>query len=275
MRLHAQPGPKDAGLSAAEAYTRIAAGYDDSVAGDAWMRRALHAHCARVFRPGEQVLDIGCGTGLDAVFLAQHGVRVLGVDASPGMLEQARTHVTSAGVEPLVELRLCDASDLDALKLQSELDGAISAFAALNTVPDLDAFAKSLRNMIRPRGRGIVHMLNRFSLWEFLGACMHHDWRAARMTGRASTRPFTIGGQPVPHRMYTWRTACAHFQAHDFSLRGVYGLGALRPPHTVRRIPSGAVRVLERLDVRLGGLPRLRDAGRFFVLDLERCATQN
>src|ERR1043166_1315810 len=45
-----------------------------------------------------------------------------------------------------------------------------------------------------------------------------------------------------------------------FALRGRYGLGVLRPPHTVRRIPGPIVRGLEWLDVRTGHLPLVRDA---------------
>jgi ubiquinone/menaquinone biosynthesis C-methylase UbiE len=269
--VHAEPGPKDTRLSAAEAYTRIATNYDNSLAGDTWMRRALHAHYARLFEPGERVLDIGCGTGLDAVFLARRGVYVVALDVSDGMLEQARLHVASAGLESLVEVRAYDAAALEQLELR--VDGAISAFATLNTVPDLREVAAGLRKLVRPRGRVVLHMLNRFSAWELLGHLMHREWRAARLTGRGATRQFTIGGQPVAHQMYDWRTAYACFRPYGFALRRGYSLGALRPPHTVRRLPRTLVGALEWLDVRLGDLPLLRDAGRFFVLDLERDAT--
>ena len=270
LRLHAEPGPKDASLSAAEAYTRIASDYDDSVAGDAWMRRALHAHYRRMFAPGERVLDLGCGTGLDAMFLARHGVHVLALDVSEGMLEQARRNIANARLDSLVETRVYDAADLQRLDLR--VDGAISAFAALNTVADLNEVAAGLSRVVRPHGRVVVHMLNRFSSWEYLGYLAHRNWHAARLTGRAPAREFTIGGRRVVHHMYDWRSAYSNFSPYGFRLRAAYSLGALRPPHTVRRVPGMLVRVLERLDVRLGALPRLRDVGRFFVLDLERSA---
>jgi ubiquinone/menaquinone biosynthesis C-methylase UbiE len=270
--LHPEPGPKDFCLSAAEAYTRIAADYDAYVAGDAWMRRALQAHYARLFLPSERVLDIGCGSGLDSMFLARRGVQVLALDVSPGMLEQARRNIAAAGLESLVDLRVLDAGALDGLDVH--VDGAISAFAALNTVPNLGDIAGALRRLVRPRGRVVVHMLNRFSAWELLGYIARRDWLAARMMGRASMRQFTIGGQAVGHHMFDWRDACAHFTTHGFKLRRAYSLGALRPPHTVQRLPRELIGSLEWLDVRLGDLPLLREVGRFFVLDLERCATQ-
>jgi hypothetical protein len=116
----------------------------------------------------------------------------------------------------------------------------------------------------------VLHMLNRFSLWEWLGYLARRDWSAARQVGRLKAREFTIGGQCLPHYVYFADEAYRGFFATGFAMRGRYGLGALRPPHTVHRIPAPIVRTLEWLDVRTGQLPLIRDAGRFFVLDLER-----
>jgi hypothetical protein len=114
--------------------------------------------------------------------------------------------------------------------------------------------------------------LNRFSAWEWLGLVSHRRWQAAMGLHRLSGRVFTIGGQPVPHTLYSARELYRRSFNSAFILRGAYSLGALRPPHTVRRMPRALVGALEWLDVRLGGLPWVADAGRFFVLDLERRA---
>jgi hypothetical protein len=113
-------------------------------------------------------------------------------------------------------------------------------------------------------------MLNRWSAWEWLGLIARRQWRAAQRLGSAPTREFTIGGQRLCHVQYAPFEAASHFTRAGFRLHQVYGFGALRPPHTVRRIPPPVVASLEWLDLRLGGLPPLRAAGRFFVLDLER-----
>jgi 2-polyprenyl-3-methyl-5-hydroxy-6-metoxy-1,4-benzoquinol methylase len=278
--VHPVPGPPQPGLGpsaellavGALAYDAIAASYDAQVQGDNWMREVLHRHYARVFRAGQHVLDIGCGTGIDAVFLARRGVRVTGIDHSPEMIAELRNKVAASGVSDLIDVQVLAIQDLPRLR-QQRFDGMISAFASLSTLPDLRQFAECAAQLVKPGGRLVLHLLNRFSLWEWLGYLSHADWSAARQVGRLRTREFTIGGHAVRHTLYFPREAYERFFKDRFAMRSVYGLGSLRPPHTVQRIPTRIVRLLERLDVRTGHWPLVHNAGRFFVLDLERLPT--
>ncbi|MCS7312507.1 MAG: methyltransferase domain-containing protein [Acidobacteria bacterium] len=52
----------------------------------------------RVFQPGDRVIDLGCGTGEDAVWLARRGISVTAVDASATILDVARQKAEAAGV---------------------------------------------------------------------------------------------------------------------------------------------------------------------------------
>jgi ubiquinone/menaquinone biosynthesis C-methylase UbiE len=61
-------------------------------------------------RSGQTALDIGCGAGCEAVFLAAEGVHVIGVDTSRAALDLAGKRASDAGVE--VDWRLGDATDL-------------------------------------------------------------------------------------------------------------------------------------------------------------------
>lgn len=274
MRLHAIAGSQDAGLSVTAGYDAIAAGYDAQVRGDAWMRRALHEHYARLFAPGQRVLDVGCGTGIDALALARRGVRVVAIDGAAEMVALLREKVIAAGVSDLVDEQVLRIEALhDLADVTSErFDGLISAFASLSALPDLRQFADDASRLVRPGGRLVLHLLNRFSLWEWLGYLRQRDWHRAARLGHQRRRHFTIGGQSVEHTLYFADEAYDRFFRSDFWLRGAYGLGAIRPPHTVRRVPRRVAHTLEWLDVASGRWPLVRDRGRFFVLDLERRA---
>jgi SAM-dependent methyltransferase len=233
------------------------------------MRNLLWERYARLFRPGDAVLDVGCGTGIDAGFLARAGVRVVGIDASPSMIAQAETKL---GVDPskaLVELRVLDLTEIGALPAAS-FDGIISAFASLSMVADLEAFAQEAASRLRPRGAMVLHLLNRSSLWEWLGLVRHGRLRAAHRLGRQVERNFVIGGRPVRHYLYHAREAYARFFAAHFRLRRAYGLGILRPPHTLGRLPPAVVAALDRLERPVRATRPFADWGRFFVLELEK-----
>ncbi|MBV9578164.1 MAG: class I SAM-dependent methyltransferase [Chloroflexi bacterium] len=268
--MHAVPGAPQPGLSSgALAYDAIAATYDAQVQGDLWMRTVLHRHYAHVFKPGARVLDVGCGTGIDAVYLARRGISVLAIDFSPEMIAQCRARVASAGLEHAVQSRILSVHDLGSLSGE-RFDGLISAFAGLSTLPDLRQFAVDAYALVRPHGRLILHLLNRFSLWEWLGYVAHGDWPSAGQVGRRTTRDFTIGGRAVRHSLYFPHEAYRRFFRDHFVLRGAYALGSVRPPHTVRRVPPVVVKSLQAVDLRTGHWPLVQNAGRFWVLDLER-----
>jgi len=94
-----EPQPADAGAEIARAYDRWARTYDT----DANATRDLDAEVLRrssLEIDGRDVLELGCGTGKNTVWLAERATSVIAMDFSPGMLEVARDRV------PLDRVRL-------------------------------------------------------------------------------------------------------------------------------------------------------------------------
>jgi len=86
-------------------YDAIAELYDD------WSRSVVEDvgfYVDEALAAGGPVVELGVGTGRIAVPVALAGVRVIGVDSSPGMLEVCRRHAEAAGVADFVDLRLGD-----------------------------------------------------------------------------------------------------------------------------------------------------------------------
>jgi hypothetical protein len=123
---------------------------------------------------------------------------------------------------------------------------------------------------LRPGGGMILHLLNRFSLWEWLGLLAHRRWQEAGQVGRQGERVFVVGGVPVQH--YLWRAADTYdrFFATHFELRQCFGMGILRPPRGVRHFPRARAVSLGRLERVVHGYRPFVNWGRFFVLDLAR-----
>jgi len=103
----AEGAPDRAGL--ASAYDRIATLYDP------WSRSvtediAFYVEEALAVSPGPMV-ELGVGTGRIAIPIASEGIRLIGVDSSPGMIDVCREQADLAGVTDLVDLRLGDYRD--------------------------------------------------------------------------------------------------------------------------------------------------------------------
>jgi ubiquinone/menaquinone biosynthesis C-methylase UbiE len=248
------------------AYDTIATEYDHQREDDAWMRRKLWHHYGRVFQAGQHVLDAGCGTGTDAVFLARRGIHVTAIDLSPQMIAQLRIKMERSQLTSEIEAMVLDFGQLSLLP-PGTFDGIISSSASLNTLPTLTGFAQDAARLVRPGGRVILHLLNRVSLWECLGLLSQREWSAARHLAKQRERTFDIGGRPVRHYLPRLGEAYAPFEPH-FRLRHAYGLGILRPPSTVRRIPFPVVAALDRLDDLVCSERPFTALGRFMVLDL-------
>lgn len=86
-------------------YDAIAELYDD------WSRSVVEDvgfYVEEALAAGGPLVELGVGTGRIAVPVALAGVRVIGVDSSPGMLEVCRRHAEAAWVTDFVDLRLGD-----------------------------------------------------------------------------------------------------------------------------------------------------------------------
>jgi SAM-dependent methyltransferase len=257
------------GHEVAAAYDAIAADYDGLIRDDEWIRREIWAHYAEVFRPGQLVLDVSCGTGIDSVFLARRGVRVVASDISAGMLRQLQGKVAREALARQVVTCVADSAELAGFR-PGAFDGIVSAFAGLSTLPDLQRFASGAARLLRPGGRMLLHLLGRFSLWEWLGHLAHRRFPEAARLGRNAERTYAIAGHPLRHYLHLPGEAYSRYFAADFALRRSYSLGALRPPTGVRLVPNLAAAGLGWLEARLRGRRPVLDWGRYFVLDLER-----
>jgi SAM-dependent methyltransferase len=253
----------------ADAYDAIAGVYDEQIYGDHWMRHVLWAHYRRCFRPGQHVLDVACGTGIDSLFLARQGIQVTAVDISPGMIAQLEVKRDRAAPAAPIHTQVLDLADASAWPA-GPFDGVISAFAGLNTQPDLTRFACQAAACLRSGGRLLAHMLNRASLWERLALIVGGHWPEARHLAGRRQRAFIIGGHSVQHHLYTPLAAYDDYFAPYFHLRGAYGLGVLRPPVAMRHVPLPVARGLGWLERPLAQWRPFVNWGRFFLLDLSK-----
>src|SRR5437867_9655268 len=113
-----------------QAFDRHAGIYDQAFSS-ANIRSEVWQIADEVFLPGMHVLDLGCGTGEDALHFAERGVHITAVDVSPEMIFQTKRKAGEMIHCEVADMRTCSCAN-------SKWDGVFSNFGALNCVPQLD-----------------------------------------------------------------------------------------------------------------------------------------
>ncbi|MBD7995830.1 class I SAM-dependent methyltransferase [Arthrobacter sp. Sa2CUA1] len=127
---------------------------------------ALLVREAAALHPG-RALDLGCGEGADAVWLARQGWRVTGVDISAVALERAAAHAVQAGVDDLVTWVRADLADWALSDPDTDPGYDLVCAQFLHSPAELprDAILHRAMAAVAPRGRLLVVGHQDFPPW--------------------------------------------------------------------------------------------------------------
>lgn len=130
----------------ARSYDAVASEYARQIAGELAQKpwdRAVLDRFAKSIRPGGIVADVGCGPGHVGRYVAEHGVRVVGVDLSAGMIDVARR------ANPELELMQ---ADMSAIPVADQSWAGIIAFYSLIHIAreEMIATLRELKRVLEP-----------------------------------------------------------------------------------------------------------------------------
>jgi ubiquinone/menaquinone biosynthesis C-methylase UbiE len=261
------PAPFDA---VAETYDQ---GFTFSKIGQA-QRSAVWRELGRTFHAGDRVLEIGCGTGVDACFLAERGVKVVACDSSPAMIQVAARRVREMGIHT-VDLRVLAAENLGEIRQEAPFDGVFSNFGALNCVEDLKAVGEDLSYLLKPGGTALMCFLGPSCVWEVVWYLLKgkprkafRRWHSSRITAELTPE------SRLQIRYYGIRSLGRIF-APSLRVRSWRGVGLLVPPSYVelfaKRFPA-LLKLAEWADLPLARCPGIRRVSDHILVKLERVA---
>jgi ubiquinone/menaquinone biosynthesis C-methylase UbiE len=258
-------------------FDALAEGYDQgftfSKIGQA-QRSAVWKELSRTFRAGDRVLEIGCGTGIDACFLAERGVQVVAFDSSQAMVRVAARRIREVSANAnTIDLRLLAAENLAAVQHEAPFDGVFSNFAALNCVEDLHAVGENLGRLLKPGGTALLCLLGPCCLWEVIWYLLKAKPRKAFRRWQSASLTATLApGASVQVRYYGIRSLSRIF-APSLRLRSWRGIGLMVPPSYVesaaQRFPE-FLKLAERSDRLLARCPVIRGFSDHILLKFER-----
>jgi ubiquinone/menaquinone biosynthesis C-methylase UbiE len=261
--------------AAAAAFDRVAASYDElfthTATGRA-QRKQVWGRLLAAFPPGNRVLELNCGTGEDARFLAKLGRSVVACDASLGMIQVAEQRTKVDGEFANLEFRHIANEQLRVLAGAKPFDGAFSNFSGLNCAVDVAQVVRALANLIRPGGYALVCVWSRLSVVELLWYLLHgQPAKAVRRFFPVSMA--TLGGNTIPVFYPGVRELCRSFAPY-FRLSSRRAVGLFVPPSYMEPWIAKHPRLLkhlERLDEICSAWPVFRSAGDHVLLEFVRC----
>lgn len=134
---------------------------DDMTLAEAQTAKLAHIAAKLALRPGDTVLDIGCGWGGMAIYLARHyDVKVVGITLSEEQIALARRRVENAGVADRVSIELVDYRDFAAAGRKFDRIVSVGMFEHVGQ-PQFDDFFRACANLLTDDGTMLIHTIGR------------------------------------------------------------------------------------------------------------------
>jgi ubiquinone/menaquinone biosynthesis C-methylase UbiE len=239
-------------MNNAAAFDVLAPAYDahfvESLVGHAqrqvsrkWLQPLLGGH------PGMQVLEINCGTGADAWWMAGLGHQVTATDASPAMIAQALQKTTgNNGTSP--RFATCAFEELHTRFAHRQFDCIVSNFAGLNcAAPDtLRALSRQFNALLRPGGHLAVVVFGKYCAWDVLYYLLKANTQQAfrRFTNKQVQVPLTAS---VQQPVYYYSPRCFARYMRPLQLVQQKPVGLFIPPSWMKGYMQQHPRLFNRL----------------------------
>lgn len=253
-----------------DAFDAAAATYDvdftDSAVGRAQREQVWRALAPLLAGPPQRVLELNCGTGADAVHMAQAGHTVLATDRSPAMIAATRAMVQRAGLAQRVRTAPLDLMAPALPAGEGPFDLVLSDLGGLNCI-DVDGLARVGRfvaSVLGPGGRFVAVLMADRCLLETIYYLLRAQPSSAFRRWTRDAVDVPVGEGTVP----TWYhppSTLRHAFGPSFILEDLRPIGLFVPPGylgpRVRHRPR-LLHLLGRMDrffAQASGLARLGD----------------
>jgi SAM-dependent methyltransferase len=225
-------GHAPAGVSKYDSIARLYDPWSASVTED------VEFYVEEAQKAGSPVVELGVGTGRIAVPTAAAGIRVIGVDSSPGMLEVCREAAELAGVAGLLDLRL---GEVEAPPVDERVGLVTCPFRSFLHLLDDDARLRALRaarELLVPGGRFVFDVFapSAADIADTNARWLEREpgiWERADWDSRARTLTLSVRGESGETSFVLawlsndeWR---ARLEQAGFQVTGCYGWFDRRP----------------------------------------------
>ncbi len=232
------------------------------------MRNKVYTHVERFIPKSARILELNCGTGIDAVELAKRGYTVHATDNAPGMLDQIPEKIDEQTISEKISFQQCSFTDLDKV-LGAPFDAVFSNLGGLNCLADLSPVIAKLPEVLRPNGLVTWVLMPPICLWELAEVFRLHPRLAFRRFSRNGTHAHLEG---LDFLVYYFTPAkVLQWFGDDYECLAIEGLSVFTPTAESKNFAKRYTRLyraLSLLDARLALHRPWSGWGDFFIITL-------
>ena len=185
-----------------KAATAYDATFTNSIIGQLQRKRVYHwLEKINFFERTQSVFELNCGTGFDAHYFNQKGLKVRATDISEKMIEVAKSTRSAE-----IEFMPLDVKDIE--KVTIDEDAVFSNFGGLNCIPesDLIKLQQSLATKLKTGDMVIWVIMPKFSLMESLYFFFKFQWKKIFRRHTSDAVIVNVDGSKVPTYFHSPRT---------------------------------------------------------------------
>ena len=217
------------------------------------MRKRIHDHCLRFFPANAKILELNCGTGIDAVFFAGLGMKIVATDVAPGMIHTLKAKIKELNLEKKITAQLCSFTQLPQFS-EGPFDVVFSDFGGLNCISDLQSVVEGIKKNLKSGGIVTLVVMPKICPWEILLALKGNFKVAFRRFKRHGAESHLEG--EYFKTFYFSQMYIQKVFGQEFSMVKLEGLCSLVPPPYFELFPK-------KLNVTFKILTKVENAVRF------------
>ena len=213
------------------AFDSYAAEYDNHFTNSAigiLQRKRVYKYLKPLLNKQKNVLEINCGTGEDAIYIAQRVKSVLATDISHEMIKEAQAKKNKSNLNNLA-FETYDINELQT-KLSSSFDLLFSDFGGLNclSAEELKKFSSNIFSCISYKGQLAFVIMGKKCVWENFFYYWQKDARFKRRNSRQGLETQINGAEFLTY--YYSPKDISSFFTNDFNTIKIRPIGLFIPP---------------------------------------------
>lgn len=217
-----------------EVFDAVASQYDKEFTYTAigkYQRNTVWEYLEKNLAENLNVLELSCGTGEDAIHLAQNGHQVIATDIAEAMVKLTQKKAKTHNLENKIKAVKSSAQEIESLSFDNDFDLVFSNFGGLNCLnsKELSTLSENMNAIMKPNASFIAVMMSDFCLWETAYFLAKRKVNEAFRRRKKEGVMANVGSEKIKTYYYSPANFYKFFQS-DFEWVKSVAVGAAIPP---------------------------------------------